>query len=758
MQPLDPTLKSTWLAPTQTAITKNNANLLQGRLADDATLAEQLTTWQQEINSDPQPTVQEPLKKAFALWMKDAGIPTSIQTVLAKDPTAKVPSYITGYLALDPKDPASVEAYKAQLTKEFGGLKNSKGKSLINTDLIDAVASGDADFNDLGNQITNAVQAAANKTLGSSASQFSDITDSPTYKNLLSDPSKLADAYNANVSKLKQNATTGLWEVGTSGASGSDSTGASGTKEDYKYTGGINQLLNAEGTVDPTKMANMVGSYDTQKGAWRMPTIDPTTGKFGSNTSPYGQVLTNSLNNYLTKGDYYSPDYVNSLASKQPAAMSSEGIAALKGTFTDPLTSRDVLNLNRSIGTNYDVANAVGDATFGSTLSPTLLKAYQPSTTTNKTTGKTSTEAKPGVPDPTTTTVPGAITSGGAPALTSTTLGVLNPVTITSKADADKLHKIEQDKIAAEAKRIADERIKKELEDKLTREKDAAEKLKLQEELNTLKAAEAKRIADAAEAKRIADAAEAKRIADEKAAAEKTLLSTYAFNRYITPETRAALATNPDFYKSALSAAPDLVNRIEYSNLVDARAGNTGATTTAASIQNASNVANQYNPIPALGTAPAQASANANNGIATNTGGFTSTSNMNTNATGPNGAAGITSVLPQSTGTPNYATGLTLNTSPISGVDPNQVSLTAQQQPVNNTPNYATGLTLNTSPSNAGAPNTNQASLTTAPQFTQANYVNPETRNSAFFQNIAANDPTAAAAAAWSAQQDAAKK
>ena len=753
MQPLDPTIKSTWLAPTQTAITKGNAKLLQDNLADDATLADQLKTWQQEINSDLEPTVQEPLKKAFALWMKDAEIPTSIQTILAKDPTAKVPSYITGYLALDPKDPTSVASYKTQLTKEFGGLKNNKGESLINTDLIDAVASGSADFNDLGNQIITAVQTATNKSLGSSASQFSDITDSPTYKNLLSDPSKLADAYNANVSKLKQNATTGLWEVGTSGGSGSDITGASGSavgpNGEYQYNGGINQLLNKEGDIDPTLLNQVLTAQQKNVNAnkWHAPVYDPATGKYVSNTSPYSAGLTNMLNGYQTTGDFYSPGYVNSLANKQPAAMSSEGIASLKSTFTDPKTSTDLLNLANSVGTDY--ANGKNPITAGSKLSPTLIKQYQPSTITNAA-GKTSPAAKPGAPDLSntvvpTTTIPAIDTKIPLTQIkdTSTAIPEWKRLGYTSEAAyADDIAK----KAAADAKRIADEKAA------------ADEKARL-------------------DAKRIADE---KAIADETAYYKKSLLSNYNFNNYISPETRAALANNSDFFKSISSTTPDLKRQIEYSNLLDSLSGNTGTTTTAGSLQGASNVANANNPITSTATSTIDPrllseqkrvidfiNSNANNtsvatqlanaksylesinydiarvdptkvvsagnGIATNTSGFTSASNMNTNATGSNGAAGITSVLPNTSNTfsipgntfslpavPTNTSGAvntpsnTLNitnaqqpvnntpqTIDLSGAvnNPAVLNITnAQQQPVNNTPNYATGLTLNASP------------------------------------------------------------
>jgi hypothetical protein len=662
MQPLDPTIKSTWLTPTQTAITKGNAKLLQDKLADDATLADQLKTWQLEINSNSTATVQEPLKKAFALWMKDAGIPTSIQTILAKDPTVKPPSYITDYLALDPKDPASVDAYKAQLTKDFGGLKTNKGQSLINTDLIDAVASGSADFNDLGNQIITAVQTATTKSLGPSASQFSDITDSPTYKSLLNDPSKLVDSYNSNVSKLTKDATTGDGSnttTTTTPPSGVTSLLPKGSFKDangnFAYTGG---------EIEPDKMTEFTQSYNPNKGVYRAPSLD-ASGKLVSNsTSPYSNILNGMLSGYKNP---YAADYTNQL--KMPE---TPDLTNIKKSFENNPTSKDLLKLANTAGQPYD-PKAI------TSLSPALSKIYQPSITNSA--GQ---QAKPGAPNTTNTTLPVVpitqIKDG------STAIPDWKRLGYTSEAAyVDDLAK----KATADAKKIADEKA----------------------------IADAKRIADE---KAIADA---KATADAKAAADKALLSKYNFNNYVTPETRAALASNSDFYKSIATTTPGVADQIKYSNLIDSLSGNTGiTTTTAGSLQGASDTANKYNPTPtpnngiATNTTPytvpskltaaqqywAQngnaadqaaiaavirqdqlnaadearnraamtASAGANNGIATNIGGFTTTGNMNTNATGTNGASSIVSLLPGSS-TPVNNTPQT-----IYGVDPNQANLT----------------------------------------------------------------------------------
>jgi hypothetical protein len=353
------------------------------------------TPTQQKDYADKAKTVYT---DAFNKWMEQAKLPTSVQTILSDDPTAKLPSYLSGYLALDPKDPKSVDAYRAQLKKDFGGLKTKDGSSYISNDLIDAVASGKESFDSLDSKVTSAVQAATNKTLGSAAGSFSDITNSPTYQSLLSDPSKLTDSYNTNISKLKQNATTGLWEVGTSGGSGSDITGASGSavgpNGEYQYNGGIAQLLNADKNIDPTKMANMVNSYNTQKGAWTAPKLNPTTGKLEADTtSPYAPILNGILANF--KGDPYSAGYTSSLANKLPEA---PNLTNIKTAFTDNPTSADLLKLANTTGTPYN-------ASVKTSLSPMLSKMYQPVTTTNAA-GQTSAAAKPGAPDTTKTVIP----------------------------------------------------------------------------------------------------------------------------------------------------------------------------------------------------------------------------------------------------------------------------------------------------------------------------------------------------------------
>lgn len=447
-----------WFKQASPAITKFNATELLKDLQSATTVSDQLAMWQRDLNNFDNASLEginyPAFKKAFESWMAAAKIPDAIKSTLSADPKIKLPTYVTKYLSINSNDPASKAAYKEQLIKDFGGLKDSKGASVISPTLIDEIIDGNQDFSTLVDRVKSATTLAANKELGADAKQIVDITKTDVYKDLIDNPDKLTTSYNKNVAGLTQDATTGLWETGKSGVVTSDPTGASGTSGTYDYTGGIGQL-STDGKIDPAKMANMVNSYDTQKGVWSLPSINKDTGLFEANTSPYGQILTNSLNNYLSKGDYYSPTYVNSLASKQPAAMSSEGIAALKGKFTDLGTSKDLLNLANSAGMDYDTANAPGGITADSKLSPTLLKAYQLPTTANTTNtssagSQTTGQAKPGVPNLT-----GARSTAPVTALPSTTPGLITGPTIKTKEQADAEKAIADAKLKAEQEALA---------------------------------------------------------------------------------------------------------------------------------------------------------------------------------------------------------------------------------------------------------------------------------------------------------------
>ena len=399
---------------------------LQATLAAKTNLADQLGIWQDWVTQVSDPAFYANVKKitpaqqkeyatkaktvytdAFDKWMEQAKLPSSVQSILSDDPLTKLPSYLSGYLALDPKDPASVEAYKAQLKKDFGGLKDKNGNPVISDVLINQVASGKQDFSTLNDRVTQAVTSVANKQLGSAAGQISDITKTDAYQSLLSNPSALTSAYNSTVAGLNQDATTGAWTPKTTGidtspgGAGIDSLGY--TNGTFGYTGGSGQLL-TDGKVDPTKVKAVVDAYDTQKGTWHLPDTG-TSGLTQTDTTPFGSYLQNMLVNYANKGDFYSPSYVNNL--KQPEA---PNLTNIKKPFEANPTSKDLLTLANNVGQLYD-PNAK------TSLSPYLVKTYQPSTT-----NAAGQAAKPGAPDTTNTKLP-VVPKAGEPIVTGVTTG-----------------------------------------------------------------------------------------------------------------------------------------------------------------------------------------------------------------------------------------------------------------------------------------------------------------------------------------------
>ena len=333
---------------------------------------------------------------AFNKWMEQAKLPTSVQTLLSDDPTAKLPSYLSGYLALDPKDPASVEAYKAQIKKDFGGLKKSNGDPVISDVLIDQVASGKQDFSTLNDIVSQAVTSAVGKELGSAASQISDITKTDAYQNLLSNPSALTSSYNSKVAGLTQDATTGAWAPKTA-------------KTDTSPKPGITSLGPYSGSISdvdtPAKMKQVVDTYDPNKGVYRAPSLDASGNLVSNATSPYSNILNGMLSGYKNP---YAAGYTNQL--KMPE---TPNLTNIKKSFENNPTSADLLKLANSAGQPYD-SNAK------TSLSPALTKMYQPSVINSA--GQ---PAKPGAPDTTNTTLP-VVPKPGDPIITDTGK-VVNP-------------------------------------------------------------------------------------------------------------------------------------------------------------------------------------------------------------------------------------------------------------------------------------------------------------------------------------------
>lgn len=335
---------------------------------------------------------------AFNKWMEQAKLPTSVQTILSDDPTAKLPSYLSGYLALDPKDPASVEAYKAQIKKDFGRLKKSNGDPVISNVLIDQVASGKQDFSTLNDIVSQAVTSAVGKELGSAASQISDITKTDAYQNLLSNPSALTSSYNSKVAGLTQDATTGAWAPKTVNT---DTSPKPGITSLGPYSGSISDV------DTPAKMKQVVDTYDPNKGVYRAPSLDASGNLVSNATSPYSNILNGMLSGYKNP---YAAGYTNQL--KMPE---TPNLTNIKKSFENNPTSADLLKLANSAGQPYD-PNAK------TSLSPALSKMYQPSVINSA--GQ---PAKPGAPDTTSTTLP-VVPKPGGPIVTDTGKVVNPPV------------------------------------------------------------------------------------------------------------------------------------------------------------------------------------------------------------------------------------------------------------------------------------------------------------------------------------------
>jgi len=390
---------------------------LQSMLAAKPNPADQLGIWQDWVNTVSDPTFYATVKKitpaqqkdyaakaktvytdAFNKWMEQAKLPTSVQTILSDDPTAKLPSYLSGYLALDSKDPASVEAYKAQIKKDFGGLKKSNGDPVISDVLIDQVASGKQDFSTLNDIVSQAVTSAVGKELGSAASQISDITKTDAYQNLLSNPSALTSSYNSKVAGLTQDATTGAWAPKTVNT---DTSPKPGITSLGPYSGSISDV------DTPAKMKQVVDTYDPNKGVYRAPSLDASGNLVSNATSPYSNILNGMLSGYKNP---YAAGYTNQL--KMPE---TPNLTNIKKPFESNPTSADLLKLANSAGQPYD-PNAK------TSLSPALSKMYQPSVINSA--GQ---PAKPGTPDTTNTTLP-VVPKAGEPIVTDTGKVVTPPV------------------------------------------------------------------------------------------------------------------------------------------------------------------------------------------------------------------------------------------------------------------------------------------------------------------------------------------
>ena len=401
---------------------------LQAQLVKAKTVPEQIGLWQAflknpaNINDAGMPIA----KKALNTWMTDGKMPSNVQTVLSKDPFATLPPLAQAQLTYDKTNPASVKNYATALKDTYGNLKKADGTPEFTPAYLDSVAAGTIPQDTFDTRINNIAVKAATADLKAQGISLDDVggaeglASSGKLAEYLNDSTKLASAYTSTP-------TSGSTVVGGPVTTGNGITGLL-PKGSYKDANG--NFAYTGGQIDSKDMTDFTQSYNPNKGVYRAPTLD-ASGKLVSNpTSPYSNILNGMLSNYK---DPFASGYTSSLDSMQPAAMTSTQLASLSKPFTTNTTASDLVKLANSAGGEYDPTNKAG-----STLPPALRQLYQ-----NQTLPDGTVKAKPGVPDPTKMTVPGATITNKS--------GTLSEPDITDKATADALHKAEQDRIAKEA-------------------------------------------------------------------------------------------------------------------------------------------------------------------------------------------------------------------------------------------------------------------------------------------------------------------
>lgn len=300
-----------------------------------------------------------------------------------------------GDYAVKPDDTA------ATLEARYGGLKNSSGKPLFTpANFKDIIAGGSATKLAFNDKIQSYVDTAITTTNGDLANTKGSLAYRTAANDLLNNPSKLADSYNSNVSKLTQDATTGEWSktpTTTTPPSGVTGLLPKGSFKDangnFAYTGG---------QIDPDKMTDFTQSYNPNKGVYRAPSLDASGKLVANSTSPYSNILNGMLSGYKNP---YAANYTNQLTMPKTPDLTN-----IKKSFENNPTSKDLLKLANTAGQPYD-PNAQ------TSLSPALSKIYQPSITNSA--GKAT---KPGAPDTTNTTLP-VVPKAGEPIVTDTSAG-----------------------------------------------------------------------------------------------------------------------------------------------------------------------------------------------------------------------------------------------------------------------------------------------------------------------------------------------
>ena len=289
------------------------------------------------------------------------------------------------------------------LKSKFGGLLDVDKKPLFTDEELYDVVTGKTPPAAFTSKVSN----YANKALDTSGADYSggvgSLARQRMYKTLLTSPGTLTEAYNTHVSKVTPAVSSGGITDNSTNTGVNQNTGASGTSTNT----GVNKNTGASGTKVPftyngTSVAGktaaekkaaaqaQLDAYDPKKGAWNAPVYDAVTKKLSTDTSaPYGSILNSMLSNY--PGDFYSAGYKNTLAEKQPETPKLVNAAK---TFADNPTAKDLLALANTAGQPYD-------SKVKTSLSPALSQMYQPSTT-----NALGQPAKPGAPDTTNTQLP----------------------------------------------------------------------------------------------------------------------------------------------------------------------------------------------------------------------------------------------------------------------------------------------------------------------------------------------------------------
>lgn len=271
--------------------------------------------------------------------------PATLTTAASSTPSASL--YKAGSMSAD------------KLKSTYGNILDpDTGKALFSDDYLKKVASattasGVQGFNDTLSKVASKVLASQT---GSNYLVQSDADKADALTNLLKNPETLASGtkslYNSAESKTGIN---GLLPVGS----------FKDDKGNFVYNGG---------EIPSKNMSEFVQTYNNQgvanRGAYIAPTYNVDKNMYESkSTSPYAGALTSLLGSVKNP---FASDYTSSLATRQPAAMTSTQLANISKPFKENTTARDIINLQNSAGMRTG-----NELTKGSSLSKNLLDLYQ---------------------------------------------------------------------------------------------------------------------------------------------------------------------------------------------------------------------------------------------------------------------------------------------------------------------------------------------------------------------------------------------